>query len=123
MEVTRLFDLLPYQLGRNPKEDAFAYKVKGEWVKFSTQQVIEIVNNVSLGLLKAGVKKDDKVAIISPNRPEWNFIDHGVQQIGAISVPIYPTVTEDDFKFIFALDDFTINKQFFKLLHQKTDNG
>ncbi len=123
MEVTRLFDLLPYQLGRNPKEDAFAYKVKGEWVKFSTQKVIEIVNNVSLGLLKAGIKKDDKVAIISPNRPEWNFIDHGVQQIGAISVPIYPTVTEDDFKFIFNDAEVKIVFVENQELYQKAKNA
>jgi long-chain acyl-CoA synthetase len=101
MEVTRLFDLLPYQLQRNPKEDCLANKVNGIWVKYSTQQIIDLVNKVSLGLLKAGIKKDDKIAVISPNRPEWNIIDFGVQQLGAILVPIYPTVTEDDFKFIF----------------------
>jgi long-chain acyl-CoA synthetase len=101
MDVTRLFDLLPYQLERNPKEDCLANKVNGQWVKYSTKQVLDIVNQVSLGLLKAGIKKDDKVAIISPNRPEWNFIDLGVQQLGAILVPIYPTVTEEDFRFIF----------------------
>jgi long-chain acyl-CoA synthetase len=101
MEVKRLFDLLPYQLQRNPKKDSLANKVDGKWVTYSTQEVIDIVNQVSLGLLKAGIKKDDKVALISPNRPEWNFIDLGVQQLGAILVPIYPTVTEDDFKFIF----------------------
>ncbi|HVD96793.1 MAG TPA: long-chain fatty acid--CoA ligase [Cytophagaceae bacterium] len=101
MEVTRLFDLLPYQLERNPKEDCLANKVNGKWVTYSTREVQEYVNKVSLGLLKAGIKKDDKIAIISSNRPEWNFIDHGVQQLGAILVPIYPTVTEEDFKFIF----------------------
>lgn len=101
MEVTRLFDLLPYQLERNPKADCLANKVNGQWIKYSTQQVIDYVNKVSLGLLRAGIKKDDKIAIISPNRPEWNFIDLGVQQLGAILVPIYPTVTEEDFKFIF----------------------
>ena len=101
MEVTRLFDLLPYQLQRNPKEDCLANKINGQWVKYSTQQVIDIVNKISIGLLKAGIRKDDKIAIISPNRPEWNMIDHGAQQLGAILVPIYPTVTEDDFKFIF----------------------
>lgn len=101
MEVTRLFDLLPYQLERNPKEDCLANKVNGQWVKYSTRQVQDIVNKVSLGLLKGGIKKDDKIALISPNRPEWNFIDLGAQQLGAILVPIYPTVTEEDFRFIF----------------------
>ena len=101
MEVTRLFDLLPYQLEQNPKEDCLAYKANGKWIKFSTQQVITLVNKISLGLLKAGIKKDDKIAIISPNRPEWVMIDHAVQQLGAVLVPIYPSVTEEDFKFIF----------------------
>ncbi len=101
MEVTRLFDLLPYQLDKNPKEDSLANKVNGQWVKYNTKQVYDIVNKISLGLLKLGIKKDDKIAIISTNRPEWNFLDLGIQQLGAIPVPIYPTVTEEDYKFIF----------------------
>jgi long-chain acyl-CoA synthetase len=101
MEVTRVFDLLPYQLEKFPQEDMFVNKVNGKWIKYSTKDVINIANQVSLGLLKAGVQKDDKIAIISNNRPEWNFIDYGVQQLGAVSVPMYPTLTEDDFRYIF----------------------
>ncbi|MCS6823551.1 MAG: long-chain fatty acid--CoA ligase [Cytophagaceae bacterium] len=101
MEVTRLFDLLDYQLQNYPKEDCLAGKVNGQWKKYSTQQVKDIATQVSLGLLELGIRKDDKVAIISYNMPEWNFVDFGIQQIGAISVPIYPTITEADYKFIF----------------------
>jgi long-chain acyl-CoA synthetase len=100
MNVTRVFDILPYQAAQFPKADMFATKVNRSWVAYSTSEVIQIVNHVSLGLIHLGLEKNDKVAIISFNRPEWNFIDYGVQQVGAVSVPIYPTITEDDFKYI-----------------------
>jgi long-chain acyl-CoA synthetase len=101
MEVTRVFDLLPYQLKKFPLEDMFSNKVGGVWKKYSTKNVIDIANQISLGLIESGVKKDDKVAIVSSNRPEWNFIDYGVQQLGAVSVPMYPTITEEDYRYIF----------------------
>ena len=101
MEVTRVFDLLPYQLQAYPQPDAISNKVNGNWVKYSTQDVIDISNHISLGLLKLGMKKDDKIAIISSNRPEWNFVDYGIQKLGAVSVPMYPTITEEDYRFIF----------------------
>ncbi len=102
MEVTRLFDLLDYQQQTNPKEDCLANKVNGVWVKYSTQQVKDTVDKISLGLLALGIGRDDKIAIISPNRPEWNMVDYGIQQLGAVSVPVYPTATEEDYRFIFS---------------------
>ena len=99
--ITRVFDLLPNCVLPVNKDDAFANKVHGEWKKYSAIELIETVNKVSLGLMKLGVKKDDKIAIISPNRPEWNFIELGVQQLGAISVPMYPTITIEDYRYIF----------------------
>jgi len=101
MEATRLFDLIPQQISLYPKSDALATKVNGEWIKYSSAQLQEISNKVSIGLHKLGIRKDDKVAIISPNRPEWNFIDFGLQQLGAVSVPIYPTITIEDYRYIF----------------------
>ncbi len=100
--ITRVFDLLPNCVLPVNKPDAFANKVNGEWRKYSAAEVIDIVDKVSIGLLKLGVKKDDKIAIISPNRPEWNFIELGVQQLGAVSVPMYPTITIEDYRYIFA---------------------
>lgn len=101
MEVKRIFELLPHQQAHTPKSDILAYKVKGQWVKYSTDELIRKANSVSLGLLRIGVKRGDKVAIISPNRPEWNFVDFGIQQIGAVSVPMYPTITEEEYAYIF----------------------
>ncbi|WP_250632245.1 AMP-dependent synthetase/ligase [Rhodoflexus caldus] len=101
MELKRAFDFLYYQQQKYPKTDALAGKENGQWVKYSTQDVIDIANRISIGLLKLGIKKDDKVAIISPNRPEWNLADFGIQQIGAVSVPMYPTITVEDYRYIF----------------------
>jgi len=101
MEIKRAFDTLYYQLSKFPKADCLSYKYDGKWFNYSTKDVVDIVNRLSLGLLKLGVVKDDRVAIISPNRPEWAFIDLAVQQIGAVSVPMYPTITVDDYKYIF----------------------
>lgn len=100
MEVTRIFDLLDYQSQKFPKADALASKVKGQWVKHSIGDFIENANNLSLGLMSLGIKKEDKIANISNNRPEWNFVDMGMLQIGAVHVPIYPTISESDYKFI-----------------------
>lgn len=101
MNPSRLFDLIPQQLKHFPKPDALAYKQNGQWVSYSVQEVARIINEMSLGLRKQGIAKGDRVAVISPNRPEWNFVDFGLQQLGAISVPMYPTISEKEFRFIF----------------------
>jgi len=100
MAITRVFDLLPYNLEKFPKADMLAHKENGNWVKFETKQVTDTINNVSYGLLALGIKKDDKVAVMSPNRPEWNFCDFGIMQIGATQVPMYPTLSDADIEFI-----------------------
>jgi long-chain acyl-CoA synthetase len=101
MEVTRIFDLLPrYKSIFKPKDDALAGKEDGKWVKYSIDQYIEAANNISFAFLKLGVKKGDKIATITLNRPEWNFLDMGILQTGAVHVPIYPTISESDYKYI-----------------------
>ncbi|MBD2768783.1 long-chain fatty acid--CoA ligase [Hymenobacter sp. BT664] len=102
MDVRRSFDILPHQLATLPNNDALAAKVDGQWVLTSTQQVQDEVNLVSLGLAALGLKHGDKVAIISMNRPEWMLADFGIAQIGAVSVPMYPSITVEDYKYIFA---------------------
>ena len=102
MDVRRSFDILANQLEKFPKADALAAKIAGHYVPMSSQQVQEQTNLVSLGLLKLGLKKDDKVAIISMNRPEWLLADFGIAQIGAASVPMYPSITVEDYQYIFT---------------------
>ncbi|GAC1373692.1 MAG: long-chain fatty acid--CoA ligase [Hymenobacter sp.] len=102
MDVRRAFDILPYQTATFPKADALTAKIEGQWVPTSSQQVQAGANLVSLGLLALGLKHGDKVAIISMNRPEWMLADFGISQIGAVSVPMYPSITVDDYKYIFT---------------------
>jgi len=101
MQINRLFDLIPYQISKYDKEVAMARKESGQWKTYSSRDLKRIVDNLSLAFIKSGIGRDDKVAIISNNRPEWNFVDLAVQQIGAISVPMYPTITADDYNYIF----------------------
>lgn len=101
MEVTRLFDLLPrYKQVFQPKKDALAGKEDGKWITYSIDEYIDISKNISYGLMHLGVKPGDKIGTISNNRPEWNFLDMGILQIGAVHVPIYPTISESDYKYI-----------------------
>ena len=101
MDTVRLFDILPYAAATYPEQKvALAGKQNGEWRKYSMQEYIETADNLSFGLLKLGVQKGDKVAIISANRPEWNMLDMAIMQVGAISVPIYPTICEDEYRYI-----------------------
>ncbi len=106
----RLIDILPYQLENYPNPKALSDKVTGKWRSYSSAEVMKIVDDLSLGLLKQGVGPKDMVAIISRNRVEWNFVDLAVLQIGGIVVPLYPNTSEDNYAFIF--DDTKIKLVF-----------
>ena len=98
----RLIDIISYQLENYPKNKSLSDKISGTWRSFSTLEVKKIVDDLSLGFLKLGCKQDDKIAIISRNRVEWNFVDIAVLQIGGVVVPLYPTTSEDNYAFIFG---------------------
>ncbi|SMO35897.1 AMP-dependent synthetase/ligase [Solitalea koreensis] len=100
MQVNTIMDLLNTLPQRYKGREVVAGKKEGVWVKYSAEQFRENVDNVSLGLLALGMGADDKIANMSPNRPEWNFVDFGIMQIGARHVPLYPTLAENDLKFI-----------------------
>jgi len=100
MNITRTFDLLDRYNELYQIDDALAGKQNGEWVKYSSQDYIHLSNLVSYGLLALGYKKGDKIATISNNRPEWNFVDMGMAQIGVIHVPIYPTIGVEEYNYI-----------------------
>lgn len=102
MEVTRTFDLLErYATNFSDKKDVFAGKVNREWVKHSVSDYINNSNFISYGLLALGLKKGDKVATITNNRPEWNFVDMGLSQSGLLHVPIFTTLNSEGYKEIF----------------------
>lgn len=101
MNVSRLFDILDNYVVNYPNQAAaLVCKRDGVWKKFSIQEYIESTNNMSYGMLELGIKPGDKVGIVSSNRPEWNMLDFAAMQIGAISIPIYPTISQDDYRHI-----------------------
>ena len=101
MEPTRTFDLLTrIQSHYSGKTDVLAGKEAGKWRRYAVKEYVDNCNWVSYALLSMGIKKGDKIAIISNNRPEWNFTDFGISQIGAISVPIYPTISSEEYAYI-----------------------
>jgi len=107
-ENSRIFDYIDFQLNKFPKEDMFAGKEDGKWRKYSTTEIKETINRLSAALLKLGVsgndmtiENQDKVALISKNRPEWLMLDMACQQIGVAICPIYPTTNVKELEFIF----------------------
>jgi long-chain acyl-CoA synthetase len=100
--ITRVFDLLEQYRTQYRLDDALAYKTAGKWVKYSGDEYIQHANDVSCGLLQMGYQPGDRIAMISNNRPEWNFFDMGMSQIGVISVPIYPTISIEEYQHILA---------------------
>lgn len=103
----RLFDVISYQLANYPKEDMLAGKENGQWQKYSTKEVADLTLRFSSGLLKLGIRpgikkneEKDKIAIISPNRPEWIITDLACQQLGAVLTPIYPTISETELAYV-----------------------
>ena len=100
-QITRLFDFPYYQLEKNNIPDCLVTKYNGVWVKTSTQEYVDKANAISRALLRLIVNKNDKIAIISTtNRTEWNIMDIGILQVGAQSVPIYPTISEEDYQYV-----------------------
>jgi long-chain acyl-CoA synthetase len=105
MQVTRTFDIIRYTHEKYPREDMYCGKQDGKWNKYSSAEVVQIVDYVSCGLLSLGFKRGDKIGTITPNKPEWNFADMGMSQAGMIHVPIYPTIGPDEYTHILRHSD------------------
>ena len=100
-DVKRLFDFPYYQLENKPNESALVTKYNGKWTPMSTQTYVNKANAISRALLRLGVKKNDKIAVISTtNRTEWNIMDIGVLQLGVQNIPIYPTISAEDYEYV-----------------------
>jgi long-chain acyl-CoA synthetase len=100
VKVTRTFDILDKCMEEFPREDALGGKRNGEWYTYSTEEYYKKANQFALGLLAMGFRKGDKVATVTANRPEWNFADMGMAMTGIVHVPLYPTIGEDEYKYI-----------------------
>ena len=97
MEVKRIFDIPYYSKAHFEKDDFVCDKRNGKWEKISTDEYIRITNQLSRALIKYGIKKGDRIALItSTNRVEWCFFDQAALQIGAVTVPIYSSISSED---------------------------
>ncbi len=124
-KINRVFDLLTHAEENFPAAVALAVKRHGKWETFSTAEYRKNVDAVSLGLLAMGFEKGDKIATVSNNRPEWNFMDFGMTQIGCVHVSIYPTISDDEYRHILSHSDARIlivsDKLLYDRLHHFTD--
>jgi len=119
-KITRLFDFAYNQLETNPQTKFFNSKINGEWIPTSTEQYLKKANTISRALLKLGVKPNDKIAVVTTtNRVEWSILDIAILQIGAVNVPLYPTISSSDYQYIinhsdavlcFVSDEELVNK-------------
>ncbi|MBR2747436.1 MAG: AMP-binding protein, partial [Bacteroidales bacterium] len=105
MEILRTFDLLENLKSYPPKDDILARRTQGKWIKYSIDQYIEIAHAVAYGLLALGYKPGTKVITITTNRPEWNFMDMGINLAHMVHVPVYSTLSHDDYVHIFNNSD------------------
>ena len=97
VEITRTFDLLDHLVEQYPKDDILAGKVNGEWVKYSSHDYYKYSHYLAYGLCEMGLKRGDRVVTMSANCPEWNFIDMALALCGIVHVPIYPTLSTDNY--------------------------
>ena len=100
VEITRTFDLLDHLVENFPKDDILAGKVNGEWVKYSSHDYYKYAHYLAYGLCEMGLKEGDRVVTMSGNCPEWNFIDMALAMSGIVHVPIYPTLSADNYEYI-----------------------
>jgi long-chain acyl-CoA synthetase len=100
MNITRTFEIVDQLIEKYPKEVALSAKRNGKWDSFSTKEYKEMRDFVSLGLLAMGFKKGDKIITVSNNRPEWNFLDMGMTQVGVVHVPLYPNIGPREYQYI-----------------------
>ena len=101
MEIKRTFDILPYALANHPLDNCLVSKENGIWKNISTQEYYDEANKLSNGLIELGVQAGDRIASINNNRPEWNILNFATAQIGAILCPMYPTISAEDYVYIF----------------------
>ncbi|MDG1190440.1 MAG: AMP-dependent synthetase/ligase [Flavobacteriaceae bacterium] len=101
MTPTRLFEFIEYQKEHAPLEKAFTTKYNGTWESVSSTEFLNQSRAISRALVGMGIKAGDKIAMISSNnRTEWSLVDVGLLTLGAVNIPIYPTISATDYEYI-----------------------
>src|SRR5690554_395636 len=105
MNIERTFDLLEHLRQNHNRADVLVAKREGQWIKFSAEDYGRTSRRFSYGLMSLGFEKGDKIATISNNRPEWNMADMGMSMLGVVHVPVYPSLGEEEYKYILEHSD------------------
>ncbi|OUV57303.1 MAG: long-chain fatty acid--CoA ligase [Flavobacteriales bacterium TMED113] len=100
MENLKIYELDRRYADLYDKDDMLAGKNNGKWRKYSCSEYIQTSDSIAYGLINLGLTKNDKICIISNNRPEWSLTDMGINKIGAINTPLYANSTRADYKYI-----------------------
>jgi long-chain acyl-CoA synthetase len=109
MAVTRIFDILANYIEKYPEQEAaLACKREGHWKKYSIREYIELVDLVSYGLMQLKLEPGSNIGIVSKNRPEWNILDMAIMQAGFVSIPIYPTISQEEYRHILQHSEMKI---------------
>ena len=126
-KINRLFDFAYNQLEVMPLEKCFNTKVGTHWVATSTEQYLQKANTISRALLRLGIQPNDKISVVTTtNRVEWSILDIAILQIGAINVPLYPTISSSDYEYIINHSDsklcFVSDSELYDKVHQIKEN-
>lgn len=121
-QVRRLFDISIYQRDRYDLDTALAHRARGEWESISSRQYVERIDRAARALVAAGIEKGDRVGIISSNRIEWCVLDQAITKAGAITVPVYPTLSKEDMQYIFEHSAMRLCFVASKNLYAKVEN-
>ncbi|MDR1792559.1 MAG: long-chain fatty acid--CoA ligase [Bacteroidales bacterium] len=106
MEIKRTFELLDWLRENYPqKPDIINGKRDGQWVNFSVNDYYKFSLLLSYGLYHLGLRQGDKVITVVNNRPEFNIMDMAMSMLGIIHVPIYPTLGQEDYRYIITHSD------------------
>jgi len=85
---------------RHNKPDTVSEKRGGKWVHISAEEFTRRVRHIALGMADGGIRPQDRIALISENRPEWSLVDLAILSVGAVTVPLYTTQSVDQIEFI-----------------------
>lgn len=105
MKYSRIFDLVENLKTNYEDKNVLVAKKDGDWVYYNVSEYLKFSKQFALGLMALGFKKGDKVVTVTNNRPEWNFVDMGMSMVGVVHVPIYPTISDEEYRFILKHSD------------------
>ena len=105
MRISRTFDLLDRYASLFNHDNVLNAKEKGAWKGYSATEYIRFAHSFAYGLMELGFKQGDKIVTVSNNRPEWNFVDMGMAMLGAVHVPVFPSLSIDEYLHILKHSD------------------